>query len=113
MGVIDKSYNYRSVIRKLNYYLEKAARSDIAFAIHQRARYVSDPKVKHGEALRWLGCYLKGTRGKGTIRKPLPDKKELEVYVDESFCGDWDPKEAATIRDTARLQHGYIINYIG
>ena len=29
--------------------------------------------------------------------------KELEVYVDASFCGDWDP----------RLQHGYIINYSG
>lgn len=39
--------------------------------------------------------------------------KELEVYVDASFCGDWDPQEAARDRDTARSRHGYIINYAG
>ncbi|KAI2496437.1 hypothetical protein MHU86_18061 [Fragilaria crotonensis] len=69
-------------------------------------------KVEHGEAVRWLGRYLKGTRGKGTIMKPIPDR-ELEVYVDASFCGDWDPTEAANDRDTARSRHGYIINYAG
>ena len=39
--------------------------------------------------------------------------RELEVYVDASFCGDWDPTEAANDRDTARSRHGYIINYAG
>ena len=93
-------------------YLEKATRSDISFAVHQCARFVSDPKEEHGEAVRWLGRYLKGTRGKGTIMKPMPDR-ELEVYVDASFCGDWDPTEATNDRDTARSRHGYIINYAG
>ena len=41
------------------------------------------------------------------------ENKDLEVYVDASFCGDWDPKEAATDRDTARSRHGYVINYAG
>ena len=45
---------------------------------------------------------MKGTHDKGTIMRPISGK-ELEVYVDASFCGDWDP----------RLQHGYIINYSG
>ena len=107
----DNSFNYRSVIGKLNY-LEKATRSDISFAVHQCARFVSDPKVKHGEAVRWLGRYLKGTRDKGTIMRPVPDK-ELEVYVDASFCGDWDPVEAARDQDTARSRHGYVISYAG
>ena len=107
----DNSFNYRSVIGKLNY-LEKATRSDISYAVHQCARFVSDPKVEHGEAVRWLGRYLKGTRHKGTIMHPLPEK-ELEVYVDASFCGDWDPVDAAGDRDTARSRHGYIINYAG
>ena len=44
--------------------------------------------------------------------RPMSDK-DLEVYVDASFCGDWDPKEAATDRDTARSRHGYVINYAG
>ena len=66
----DGSFNYRSVIGKLNY-LEKATRSDISFAVHQCARFVSEPKKEHGEAVRWLGRYLKGTKDKGTIMKPM------------------------------------------
>ena len=62
--------------------------------------------------MRWLGRYLKGTRDKGTIMRPLP-KKDLEVFVDASFCGDWDSTDAASDRDTARSRHGYIINYAG
>jgi hypothetical protein len=107
----DNSFNYRSIVGKLNY-LEKATRSDISFAVHQCARFVSDPKREHGEAIRWLGRYLKGTRYKGTILRPIKGK-DLEVFVDASFCGDWDPVEAATDRDTARSRHGYIVNYAG
>jgi hypothetical protein len=107
----DNSFNYRSVIGKLNY-LEKATRGDISYAVHQCARFVSDPKVEHGEAVRWLGRYLKGTKHNGTIMKPVSDK-DLEVFVDASFVGDWDPKEAASDRNTARSRHGYIIKYAG
>ena len=38
--------------------------------------------------------------------------KELEVYVDADFAGNWDPKEY-TDRDTARSRHGYVIMYAG
>jgi hypothetical protein len=107
----DGSFNYRSVIGKLNY-LEKATRSDISYAVHQCARFVSDPRKEHGDAVRWLGRYLKGTRDKGTIMQPMSGK-DLEVFVDASFCGDWDPADAANDRDTARSRHGYIINYAG
>jgi hypothetical protein len=107
----DGSFNYRSVIGKLNY-LEKATRSDISFAVHQCARFVSEPKREHGEAVRWLARYLKGTKDKGTILKPI-EGKDLEVFVDASFCGDWCPEEAAMDRDTARSRHGYIIQYAG
>jgi hypothetical protein len=43
--------------------------------------------------------------------RPMSDK-DLEVYVDASFCGDWDPKEAATDLDTARSRHGYVICWL-
>jgi hypothetical protein len=107
----DNSFNYRSVIGKLNY-LEKATRSDISFAVHQCARFVSDPRKEPGDAVRWLGRYLKGTRTMGTILKPMSGK-DLEVFVDASFCGNWCPKEVASDRDTARSRHGYIIRYAG
>lgn len=107
----DKSFDYRSVIGKLNY-LERATRCDISYIVHQCARFSADPKVEHAKAVRWLGRYLLGTRDKGIILKP-DDEKDLEVHCDADFAGNWDPKEAATDRDTARSRHGYIISYAG
>ncbi len=107
----DNLCNYRLLIGKLNY-LKKATRSNIVYTVHQCARFVSDPKKERGHAVRWLGRYLLGTRDKGTIMRPMTDK-DLEVFVDASICGDWDPKEATTDRDTARSRHGYVLNYAG
>lgn len=42
----DESFHYRSVIGKLNY-LEKSTRPDIAYAVHQCARFASNPKIEH------------------------------------------------------------------
>jgi hypothetical protein len=107
----DNSFNYRLVIGEPNY-LKKATRSDISYVVHQCTWFVSDLKVEHGEAVQCLGRYLKGTHNKGAIMRPVPEK-ELEVFVNASFCGDWDPVEAARDRDTAQSWHGYIINYAG
>ena len=71
--VFDGSFHYRSVIGKLNY-LEKSCRPDIAYAVHQCARFSSKPRKKHGEAVRWLGKYLKGSRDKGTILHPKRER---------------------------------------
>jgi hypothetical protein len=107
----DGRFHYRSVIGQLNY-IEKGTRSNISYIIHQCARFVEKPKESHARALRWLARYLHATKDKGLI--PKPDKqKDLEVYVDADFSGDWDPEDAATNRDTARSRHGYIITYQG
>jgi hypothetical protein len=106
----DESFKYRSVIGKLNY-LEKSTRSDIAYITHQCARFSTDPKQEHGQALRWLGRYLKKTRDKGTILRPNGNK-DMEVFVDADFSGNWDAKESQH-SDTARSRHGYIIMYAG
>jgi len=106
----DGSYNYRSIIGKLNY-LEKGSRPDIAYITHQCARFTTCPKEEHAKAIRWLARYLKGTRDKGTILRP--DKSRgLEVYVDADFAGNWDPKEFED-PDTARSRHGYFITFAG
>ena len=106
----DGSFHYRSVIGKLNY-LEKGSRPDIAFIVHQCARFCETPKVEHGNAIRWVVKYLKGTRNRGVILNPNSDLG-LEVFVDADFAGNWDPKEF-TDRDTARSRHGYIIQFAG
>ena len=69
--------------------MERGSRSDISYAVHQCARFCSDPKKEHGQAIRWLGRYLRHTRDKGTVLKPNLNKG-LEVYVDADFAGNFD-----------------------
>ena len=102
----DGSFHYKSLIGKLGY-LEKGARSDISHIAHQCARFSSNPKKEHGDAIRWIGRHLIGTRDKGTTLRPDPTR-DIEVCVDADFAGNWDPKESLD-RDTARSRHGYII----
>ena len=87
----DGHFKYRSVVGKLNY-LEQGSQSNILYAMHQFARFVKEPKMEHGRAIKRIRRYLKGTKSEGTIFTPNK-QKGLEVYVNASFCGDWDPKE--------------------
>ncbi|MFN7263289.1 MAG: reverse transcriptase domain-containing protein, partial [Cyanobacteriota bacterium] len=107
----DNSFHYRSVIGKLNY-LEKGSRPDISYAVHQCARFCSAPMVEHGDAVRWIVRYLKGTRDKGLHLQPQKDRS-FEVFVDADFAGNWHKDIAGTDADTARSRHGYIIMYAG
>jgi hypothetical protein len=107
----DGHFHYRSVIGKLNY-LEKSTRPDIAYAVHQCARFTTDPRYEHGQAVKWLGRYLYGTRDKGIIFKPTP-QQSLHLYVDSDWSGLWDKNIAATDSSTARSRHGFILECCG
>lgn len=107
----DGHFDYRSVIGKLNY-LEKSTRPDIAYIVHQCARFCADPRVEHGQAIKWLGRYLHGTKMKGLIMKPTKDAT-LEMHVDSDWSGNWDPSIAATDSSTARSRHGFLLTYCG
>ena len=94
----------------MNYY-EKYPRPDISYQAHQCARFVDSPKIEHGEAIKWLGRYIHGTRQEGLIYTP-DNWKGLEVYVDADFAGTFDRQDCQNV-DTARSRHGYIITYTG
>jgi hypothetical protein len=79
------SFHYRSIIGKLNF-LEKSTRPDIAYAVHQCARFCEDPKKAHYEAVIHLAKYLAATNDKGIILDPKHDKS-FEVYADADFAG--------------------------
>ncbi len=49
----DLNFNYRSAVGKLNY-LAQTTRPDIMYATHQIAKYSSDPRQSHGEAILYL-----------------------------------------------------------
>ena len=79
---------------------------------HHVARYVNNPKKERGDAVKYVGRYLAGTMDKGYVMTPDPSKG-VEIYVDASFCQDWDPSLAGQDIDTARSRYGYIITYVG
>ena len=107
----DNRFDYRSVIGKLNY-LEKSTRPDLAYAVHQCARFCSDPKQSHGEAVKRIGRYLLGTREKGMTFAP-DHNKSFECWVDASHAGEWNRSDAEFDPDTARSRTGYILTYAG
>ena len=106
----DQHFNYQRVIGKL-LFLEKSTRPDLAHAVHQCARFAADPKVEHGQAVKWIGRYLKGTQDKGLILNP--SGCSLDLYVDADFAGNWDPEIAGIDPSTAQSRHGYVLMFCG
>ena len=85
------TFNYASVVGMLMY-LCNNSRPDIAFAVHQCARYCHSPKKIHGEYLKRIGRYLKGTKDKGLIT-PAPTNLDIDCYVDADFAGLWNVED--------------------
>ena len=106
-----EDWNYRSIIGMLNY-LVNSTQPDLAYAVHQCARFSNDPKRTHEQAvkriLRYL-LYLKRSNTLGLKFSPLLTKS-LEVYVDASFAGDWNStwNEEPT---SVISRTGYLIRY--
>ena len=93
-GKLSKGYfGYRSVVGNINF-IKKGFRPDIAYAIHQCARFSIDPRESHGDAIRYIAKYIKGERYKGIMMNPRM-YKSFEVYVNASFSGEWIKKSAA------------------
>ena len=101
------NFNYRSIVGKLNF-LEKGTRPDIAYAVHQCARFSSNPKKSHGDALINIAKYLKGTKDKGIYIKKNAIKS-FEVYADADFSGNWDIETAMLDASTAKSRSGYAL----
>ena len=78
-------FNYGSVVGML-LYLSGHSRPDIAFAVHQCARYTFRPTRRHEKALIRIGRYLKGTLDKGLIMTPT-NKPCIDCYPDADFAG--------------------------
>jgi hypothetical protein len=106
-----ENWSYRSIIGKLNY-LEKSTRPDLAYSVHNAARFSADPKTNHSTAVKRIGRYLLGTRDKGIIMTPDP-QRSLEVYADADFCGLYNHETAIYDPATAKSRTGYVIKYMG
>ena len=89
--------------------MERSCRPDIAYIVYHCARFSTDPRREHGQALRWLGKYLKENVNEGTTLQPEKGRG-LEVWVDADFAGNCNRSESED-RETARSRHGYVIMY--
>jgi hypothetical protein len=98
-------------VGKLNF-LEKSTRPEIAYAVHQCARFSSNPKKSHANAIKYLCRYLMGTKDKGLILRADPSKS-FEVHVDCDFAGNWVKEDAMNDPSTAKSRTGYVISYGG
>ena len=77
-------WKYSSIIGMLLYLCN--SRPDIAFAVHQCARFTHNPKRSHEKAVLQICRYLQGTKDKGLILKPTKSLS-LECYADADFAG--------------------------
>ncbi len=84
----EHTWNYRALIGMLTY-LSTSTRPDIAFAVHQCARFSTNPKRIYEVAVRQIVRYLKGTQTKGYILRPSSTNRNLDCFVDADFAGLW------------------------
>ena len=105
-----KRWNYRSVIGMLTY-LQGISRPDISMAVHQCARFSSNPKLIHERAVTRIGRYLIDTIDRGLTCK-VDRMKGLECFVDADFAGGWNANDP--LNPTSVLSRtGYVITYSG
>jgi hypothetical protein len=90
-------------------YLSTSTRPDIAFAVHQCARFSIALKRVHEIAVRRIIRYLKGTKTKGYILRPST-ARTLDCYVDADFAGLW-TSENSHSPISVKSRTGYIITF--
>jgi hypothetical protein len=99
------------MIGKLNF-LEKSMRPEIACAVHQCARFSSNPKKSHANAVKLLCRCLAATKDKGLILQADPSKP-FEIHVNCNFAGNWDKEDTMNDLSTSKSHTGYVISYGG
>jgi hypothetical protein len=97
--------HYRSIVGKLKY-LEKCTRPEIAYAVHQCARFSKNPKISHSKAIKHMGRYLLASRGQGMIC--TPKHESLVYYCDADFSGNWKAYIAEDDRSTIQVRPDHV-----
>ena len=105
---MEDDFHYRRVIGKMNF-LEKSTRPDIAYAVHQCARFAAEPKQSHATAVKYIGKYLQGTAEEGIILNPTDHS--FDCWVDADFVGNWNKATAEFDPSVAKSRTGYVITY--
>lgn len=92
-------------------YLTNNSRPDIAYAVHQCARFTHDPKASHAEGVKRIIRYLQGTKDKGILLRP-DGSQGVDCYVDADFAG-LSKSEDSQDPISVKSRTGYLITFLG
>eukprot|EP00804_Cyclotella_cryptica_P028307 CCRYP_013179-RA/>CCRYP_013179-RA protein AED:0.33 eAED:0.33 QI:0/-1/0/1/-1/1/1/0/147 len=80
------NFNYHSAMGKLNY-LGQTIPPDIMYAVHQVAKYSTNPRQEHGKTILYIIKYLMATRHVGLGFKPNTSNG-FKLYCNSDVAGD-------------------------
>jgi len=88
---------YKSVVGSLQY-IALSTRPDIAYAVNQLSRYLSNPGHNHWLASKRVLRYLKGTSRMSLLYKNYDGHASsvIEVFCDADWAGDLDDRKSTT-----------------
>ena len=105
-----ETWEYCTIIGMLMY-ISANTRPDIAYAVHQAARFSHSPKDSHSTAVKRILRYLKRTQDKGLHLRPN-NTHRVDCYVDADFAGNF-AVEHPQNPESVKSRTGYIILYQG
>jgi hypothetical protein len=109
-ALFDEEWDYAPLIGMLMY-LSSNTRPDIAFAVHQAARFTHNPRASHAAAIKRILRYLKATKYKGLFMSH--DKiLKLDCYVDSDFGGLFAAEDGHNPM-CAKSRTGYVLLFSG
>jgi hypothetical protein len=103
-------WEYASIVGMLMY-LAANTHPDIAYAVHQAARYTHDPRASYAVAIKRIIVYIKRTKGKGIYFKP-DGTENIDCYVDSYFRGLFSVEDKQQ-PNSAKSHTCYVIMYSG
>ena len=105
-----ETWRYDSIIGMLMY-LAGNTRPDIAYAVHQAARFTHGARNSHASGIKRILRYLQKTKKEGLILRPQADLR-VDCYVDADFGGLFsveDKQDPVSVKSRT----GYVILYRG
>ena len=106
----SETWDYATVIGMLMY-LSTNSRPDIAYAVHQCARFTHSPRNSHAAGVKRILRYLQGTKDQGMFLTPS-NTLNVDCYVDADFAGTWsveDDQDPVSVKSRS----GHLITFMG
>ena len=107
----DETWRYRSLIGMLTY-LARNTRLYIEYSLHQCARFQSNPKKPHANAIKRIVRYLLSTKHQGVSFKLNGEMDHFECFVDADVNGNYS-QETSEDPNSVKSRTGCVIKYTG